>query len=236
MKKEKITAIVLAAGTGKRMQSDTSKQYMLLMGKPLIYYALYAFEQSAVDEVVLVTGKDEIEYCTNEIVHGYGLKKVKAVVAGGKERYHSVYQGLMAAAGSDYALIHDGARPFLTQDIIARVIESVRKERACVAAMPAKDTVKIADQNLYAAVTPPRKDVWMVQTPQAFSYELIQKAYDKVVAAGDDSITDDAMVLEKAAGIQVKLVEGSYKNIKITTPEDMEIAEVFVKDIFYKKI
>ena len=129
-------------------------------------------------------------------------------------------------------LFHDGARPFLSQDMISRTIETVKKEKACVVGMPVKDTIKIANEKLYATVTPNRKDVWMIQTPQAFSYNLILKAYEKIIDSDDDMVTDDAMVLEKAEHIPVKLVEGSYYNIKITTPEDMKIAELFVKDTF----
>ena len=232
MKKEKITALVLAAGSGKRMQSNTAKQYMLLGGKPLVCYALEAFECSPVDEIIMVTGAGETEYCKNEIVNKYGYTKVTQIVAGGKERYHSVYHGLKAIKKTDYVLIHDGARPFVTEEIICRTIDEVKKEKACVVGMPVKDTIKIVAQDGYSSVTPERKNVWMVQTPQAFSYKLILHAYEKVIAAGDDSITDDAMVLEHADHLPVKLVEGSYRNIKITTPEDMKVAELFLKEYF----
>lgn len=232
MKKEKITALVLAAGSGKRMQSNTAKQYMLLGGKPLVCYALEAFECSLVDEIIMVTGAGETEYCKNEIVKKYGYTKVTQIVAGGKERYHSVYHGLKAIKETDYVLIHDGARPFVTEEIICRTIDEVKKEKACVVGMPVKDTIKIVAQDGYSSVTPERKNVWMVQTPQAFSYKLILHAYEKVIAAGDDSVTDDAMVLEHADHLPVKLVEGSYRNIKITTPEDMKVAELFLKEYF----
>lgn len=232
MKKDKITAIVLAAGQGKRMGTRIAKQYLLLDGKPILYYALFAFEKSAVDEIVLVVKDNEISFCKEEIIKKYGFTKVTKIVAGGEERYHSVYQGLKASSDTDYVLIHDGARPFLSQDMISRTIETVKKEKACVVGMPVKDTIKIANEKLYATVTPNRKDVWMIQTPQAFSYNLILKAYEKIIDSDDDMVTDDAMVLEKAEHIPVKLVEGSYYNIKITTPEDMKIAELFVKDTF----
>ena len=232
MKKEKIAAIILAAGSGKRMRSNTAKQYMLLAGKPLIYYALAAFEQSPVDEVILVTGENEITYCREEIVEKHSFHKVTQITAGGKERYHSVYEGLKAVESADYVLIHDGARPFVTQDMICRTIDTVKKEKACVVGMPVKVTIKIATEDLYAAVTPNRKDVWMIQTPQAFSYDLILRAYEKIITSGDASVTDDAMVLERAENMAVKLVEGSYQNIKITTPEDMKIAELFLKEEF----
>ena len=232
MKKDKITAIVLAAGQGKRMGTRIAKQYLLLDGKPILYYALFAFEKSAVDEIVLVVKDNEISFCKEEIIKKYGFTKVTKIVAGGEERYHSVYQGLKASSDTDYVLIHDGARPFLSQDMISRTIETVKKEKACVVGMPVKDTIKIANEKLYATVTPNRKDVWMIQTPQAFSYDLILKAYEKIIDSDDDMVTDDAMVLEKAEHIPVKLVEGSYYNIKITTPEYMKIAELFVKDTF----
>lgn len=230
MKKEKVTAIVLAAGQGTRMGGKTAKQYLLLDGRPVLYYALLAFEKSMVDEIILVAGGKDLPFCRTEIVEKYGFSKVTRIVAGGKERYHSVYQGLKAAGGADYVLIHDGARPFVSDDIISRTIEAVKKEKACVVAMPVKDTIKIANEDHYAIETPNRSKVWMIQTPQAFSYDLILHAYEKVLASGDAVITDDAMVLEKAENIPVKLVQGSYTNIKITTPEDMKIAEIFLKD------
>ena len=230
MKKEKVTAIVLAAGQGTRMGGKTAKQYLLLDGRPVLYYALLAFEKSMVDEIILVAGEKDLPFCRTEIVEKYGFSKVTRIVAGGKERYHSVYQGLKAAGGADYVLIHDGARPFVSDDIISRTIGAVKKEKACVVAMPVKDTIKIANEDHYAIETPNRSKVWMIQTPQAFSYDLILHAYEKVLASGDAVITDDAMVLEKAENIPVKLVQGSYTNIKITTPEDMKIAEIFLKD------
>lgn len=225
----KVTAIVLAAGSGKRMNSDVHKQYLLIDGKPVLYYALKAFEESRVDNVVLVVGAGEIEYCKTEIVEQYGLRKISAIVEGGKERYHSVYEGLKAASGADYVLIHDGARPFLTQDIIERTIESVVIWQACVVGMPVKDTIKIADEEKFAKETPNRVNVWQVQTPQAFSYELVYNAYKDMLATDESGITDDAMVVERMTDYKVKLIEGSYRNIKITTPEDLLIAEAYLK-------
>ena len=214
------------------MESAVQKQYMCLNGKPMIAHTLAAFERSCVDEIILVAGAGEEEYCRKEIVEAEGFRKVKTVVTGGKERYDSVFAGLKAASGCDYVLIHDGARPFVTEDIICRSIDTVKKEKACVVGMPVKDTIKIATEDTYASVTPDRRLVWMIQTPQAFSYPEILQAYEKIIADGDDSVTDDAMVLEHAAHMPVKLIEGSYHNIKITTPEDMKIAEMFLKEYF----
>ena len=142
--KEKITAIILAAGSGRRMNSAVPKQYLLLDGRPVLYYTLRAFEERVVTDIVLVIGADEIELFSRSMEKSR-LSKITAVVAGGRERYHSVYEGLKAAAGSDYVLIHDGARPFVTADVIARSIEAVKVSGACAAGMPVKDTIKVVD-------------------------------------------------------------------------------------------
>jgi 2-C-methyl-D-erythritol 4-phosphate cytidylyltransferase len=226
---EKYTAIVLSAGKGSRMNSDVHKQYLKLADKPIIVYALEAFEKSRVDEIVLVVGAGEEDYCQTEIVEKYGINKVGAIVCGGKERYHSVYNGLKAAGNTDYVMIHDGARPFITDAIIERMMDAVCRKHACVAGMHVKDTIKITNERAEVQTTPDRKNVWMVQTPQAFSYPLICDAYEKMMLQEDTTITDDAMVVEKMCNIPVSLVEGSYTNIKITTPEDMIIAEAILK-------
>ena len=229
MEKQKYTAIVLAAGSGKRMNSKVHKQYLIIQDRPVLYYSLKAFEDSAVDEIVLVVGKGEEKFCRKEIVDKYGISMVKAIVEGGKERYHSVFEGLKQTSDADYVLIHDGARPFVNQDIIRRCMQEVQKYQACVVGMPVKDTIKIADEEGYAKQTPDRKNVWMIQTPQTFSYALIYEAYEAMLKTEDTAITDDAMVLERIKGKKSKLIEGSYRNIKITTPEDLLIANVYLQ-------
>lgn len=230
--KEKITAIILAAGSGRRMNSAVPKQYLLLDGRPVLYYTLRAFEESAVTDIVLVIGADEIEYCRQEFMEKYRLSKITAVVAGGRERYHSVYEGLKAAAGSDYVLIHDGARPFVTADVIARSIEAVKVSGACAAGMPVKDTIKVVDADGLVKETPVRSTLWQIQTPQSFSCPLITRAYKEMIASGrESSVTDDAMVLERMTGQRVRVIEGDYRNIKITTPEDLLVAEAYLKDV-----
>lgn len=229
MEKQKYTAIVLAAGSGKRMNSKVHKQYLIIQDRPVLYYSLKAFEDSAVDEIVLVVGKGEEKFCRKEIVDKYGISKVKAIVEGGKERYHSVFEGLKQTSDADYVLIHDGARPFVNQDIIRRCMQEVQKYQACVVGMPVKDTIKIADEEGYAKQTPDRKNVWMIQTPQTFSYALIYEAYEEMLKTEDTAITDDAMVLERIKGKKSKLIEGSNRNIKITTPEDLLIANVYLQ-------
>lgn len=228
--RKKCSAVVLAAGVGKRMNSKIPKQFMELGNKPVLYYALKTFQDSFVEEVVLVTGANEIEYCKEEIVKKYRFDKVKAVVAGGKERYNSVYEGLKEIEDTDYVFIHDGARPFVELDMLERAYEEVKKSNACVIAVKTKDTVKIADENGFVQSTPNRDLVWQVQTPQVFEYKKIKEAHEIVMGREDINITDDAMVYETAFEKPVKLVEGNYKNIKITTPEDMEIANVFLRN------
>lgn len=233
-KEEKTVAIVLAAGQGKRMHSDVQKQYLLLHDKPVIYYALRTFQESFIDEIILVVGKGEKEYCRKEIVGKFGFTKVNDIVEGGMERYHSVANGLKAAQGDGYVFIHDGARPFVTKEILERAYDMVREHRACVVGMPVKDTIKIADGNCFAKFTPDRETLWQVQTPQVFTLELAREAYgallvkERKLREQGIRITDDAMVVETLLKHPVKLVEGSYENIKITTPEDLRIAEAFL--------
>lgn len=228
MKKESYTAVVLAAGNGSRMKSRTKKQFMDMLGKPLVYYALKQFQESPVDDIILVTGEEALSYCKEEIVNKYQLTKVKKIIAGGQERYHSVYHALKAAEG-DYILIHDGARAFVDQDIIARAMEGVREYKACVVGMPVKDTIKVVDEEGYAADTPKRSTLWQVQTPQCFVTREIREAYEKMMAGCQDGITDDAMVMEQYGARKIKLIEGSYNNIKMTTPEDILVGETILK-------
>ena len=227
--KKRHAAIVLAAGKGSRMKSDVPKQYLILNGKPLLYYALRAFEDSFVDEIVLVTGAGQESYCQKEIVEKYGFQKVTHVIAGGKERYDSVYRGICALDGADYVYIHDGARPFIDDALLLRAKENVEQYHACAAGMPSKDTIKIVDKDGFVADTPQRKYTWMIQTPQVFDYLLIRDAYEQLYQHMPEvQITDDAMVVETMLQTPVKLYEGSYNNIKITTPEDLVIAESFL--------
>lgn len=232
--------MILAAGSGSRMQSDTAKQFMLLGGKPLICYALQAVEQSdVIDDCVLVTGENNIAWVTEEIVKKFHFRKVNAVIAGGRERYASVANAMrfitlkdMAAPNKDgYIFVHDGARPFLTEKILRDTYEAVQKYGACVSAVRSKDTVKIADEDGFVKKTPDRNLVWNMHTPQVFETGLIVRAYaaleenlEHLLQKGVH-ITDDAMVVEYFTDHRVKLVEGSYENIKLTTPEDLTVAE-----------
>lgn len=234
----KTVAVVLAAGSGSRMNSDVKKQYMELGGKPLIYYSLKAFEESIIDDIVLVVSRGDVDYVKTEIVEKYHFEKVTAVVEGGLARYHSVRLGLQAAASDcDYAFIHDGARPFVTKDIILKAFHAVREHGACVVGMPVKDTIKIADDEGFAKETPDRAHTWLIQTPQVFSYKMILGLYQRLdreegeLMAKGVNITDDAMVVEYFTDKKVKLVEGAYTNIKITTPDDIPSAEAILRNM-----
>ena len=232
MQKKKCTAIVLAAGQGKRMGTKVQKQYLEIDGKPVLYYSLHAFEQSKIiDEIILVVGENQSEYCKEEIVSKYGISKVKKIVQGGAERYHSVWNGLQEVEEDGYTFIHDGARPFVDEEILNRAYKDVQNCKACVIGMPVKDTIKLADREGYVDETPERSLLWMIQTPQVFETSLVKKAYALLMEQSNIQVTDDAMVVEQMLGHKVKLTLGSYENIKITTPEDLDIAEIFVKKL-----
>ncbi len=223
----KFTAIVLAAGSGKRMEQDIPKQYMLLGGVPLMVHCLRTFQESLVTEIVLVAAPGDVDKCKRDIIDKYGITKCKTIVEGGEERYNSVYAGLNAVKDG-YVLIHDCARAFISKEIIHRCMSSVVLYESCVVGMPTKDTVKITDDHRKVVDTPAREKIWIVQTPQCFEYSLIKSAYDAVIITADKSITDDAMVVEKATNHEVHMIEGSYINIKVTTPEDIAFGEAIL--------
>lgn len=220
-------AVVLAAGQGKRMHTKTAKQFLDLCGKPLLYYSLKAFAEAGVGRIILVTGEENINYCQKEIVERYQISCINTIVAGGKERYHSVYNGLMAVEQADVVMIHDGARPFINQSMIEKSYLTAKTKGACVVGMPVKDTIKIVSSNGIAMDTPDRNTLWQIQTPQSFQYSEIIEAYNRMMQSEDTSITDDAMVMERYGTKQITVIEGDYRNIKITTPEDMLVAEAY---------
>lgn len=224
----KVVAIVLAAGKGKRMGTEIPKQYLIVKKRPVLYHTLSAFEKSKVDEIILVVGKDEIDYCQKEYVEKYKFHKIRTIVEGGTERYYSVYNGLSKIEAADYVLIHDGARPCITPKQINYTIQEVEKEKAVVLGVPSKDTIKVVNESKVVVDTPNRELLWLTQTPQAFEFDLICKAYFKLMKEDYKDITDDAMVVERMLGIPVKMIQGSYTNIKITTIEDLKLAEIFL--------
>lgn len=224
-----ITAIVLAAGKGSRMHSETPKQFLDLCGKPVLYHSLKRFEESSVDEIILVTSKEDITYCKENIVEKYQLHKIKQVVEGGTQRYWSVRNGLHAIVSTDYVLIHDAARPCLMVKSIEQSIIEVMESGACTLGVPVKDTIKVVDEFCMGIETPPREYLWQVQTPQSFCYEDIMKAYHRMEQEKNTDITDDTMIMERYLNKKTKLILGDYRNIKVTTPEDLLMAEIFLE-------
>ena len=219
------SAVVVAAGKGTRFGSDIPKQFLEVNGKPVLYYSLKALcDSDIIKEIIIVTSEEWIDFVTEEIVRKYEMEKVQAIVLGGAERYDSVFAGLMSVdISSDYVYIHDGARPMLTEEIIARGLETVEKYRTAVAAVPSSDTVKITDEDMVVTETPDRRNVWRIQTPQIFEYDLIIKAYFSLTDEDKAGLTDDAMIIERKTDVPVHLFMGSEDNIKITTPADLEI-------------
>ena len=218
-----VTAIVLAAGVGSRMKSEKAKQFLEVAGHEVLYYSLRAFdEHPGVDSIVLVTKEEFVEHCQKELAERYQFAKVRDICIGGK----------------DIVLIHDGARPFVTAEMISASIACARECGACTVGVPAKDTIKIVDTDHYGVETPERKFVYQIQTPQTFQVPLLRRAYETMYEAkrnGDThNITDDTMLVEQYAGVRCKVVEGAYENIKITTPEDLAIAEIFVEKTLKK--
>jgi 2-C-methyl-D-erythritol 4-phosphate cytidylyltransferase len=225
-----VCAVVLAAGRGKRMGAVLNKQFLCIKEKPILYYTLKAFEDCAlIDNIVLVTAENEMDYCREEIVRKYNITKITAIVAGGAERQNSVFKGLIAANDSDIVLIHDGARPFVDETIIRNGIEYARKYGACACGITPKDTIKQKSAEGFSVGTLERSSLFSVQTPQCFKLDLILGCHKKI---SDMNVlfTDDTSVVEYL-GHRVYLYEGSYNNIKITTPEDLVIGEKILESI-----
>ncbi|MBD7914321.1 2-C-methyl-D-erythritol 4-phosphate cytidylyltransferase [Clostridium sp. Sa3CUN1] len=218
-----ISAIILAGGRGKRMGAKVSKQYIELNGKPILYYTLKKFSNCKnIDKIFLVLPKDEIEYCKTHVIDKYSLK-VDCIVEGGEERQDSVLNALEKIDNSELVLIHDGARPFVSEKIINEGIKYASLYGAAAPGVTPKDTIKIKDKNGFSIDTPNRQDLIAIQTPQVFKFSLIKECHRKV--KNDKLIvTDDTMVVESYNN-KVFLYEGDYTNIKVTTPEDLLIAE-----------
>lgn len=223
------TAVIVAAGKGKRMGTDISKQFLPLCGKEILTHTVEVFEEAdRIRDIVLVTGTDSLQD-VQDMVREYGWQKVISVVAGGKERQDSVWNGLQAISeDTEIVLIHDGVRPFVTEEILDLSIETAVEMGGCAAGVPAKDTIKVCNSENIAVDTPDRSTLWQIQTPQTFRKELIVKAYEQAKAEGFLG-TDDASLAENS-GYSVKVIMGSYRNIKITTKEDLLIGEAFLKE------
>lgn len=222
-----VCAIIAAGGRGKRMNASIAKQFLTIKGRPILYYTLSTFEfVEKLQEIILVVGGADLEYARKEVIEKYRFKKVK-IVEGGAERQDSVYNGLKEVSPTtDIVVIHDGVRPFVTREIIRKSIEAAEKYDAVGVAVPVKDTIKVVGESNIIKSTPDRKTLWAMQTPQTFKYNIILQAHEKARREGFYG-TDDTVLVERM-GLAVRVIEGSYENIKITTPEDIVIAETFV--------
>jgi 2-C-methyl-D-erythritol 4-phosphate cytidylyltransferase len=225
----RVTALIPAAGMGKRMGKPVAKQFLQLGDKPMLAHTLLAFQCAAeVDEIIPILSREDMESCLRDIIEQYHITKVKTLVVGGKERQDSVAHGLhKLEADSSIVLVHDGVRPFVTSEMIRDIVELVKKGECVAVGVPIKDTIKEVDDNRIVRHTLERSRLWAIQTPQAFPVKVLTRAYEE---ASKNKIyaTDDATLVERAGGT-VRVVMGSYENIKITTPEDLILAEEILR-------
>ena len=223
------SVVIVSAGRGSRMKADINKQFLKLKGKEVIAHTIDKFYNNKnIDEIVVVVKEDEADFFKRNIIDKYGYKNIK-IAFGGKERQDSVFNGLKAVnERCDIVLIHDGARPFVTDEIIKNSIECAKKNKCVIVGVPVKDTIKIINKDNEVCDTPNRSTLWSIQTPQVFEYLSIIKAH-KIAKEKSYYGTDDSMLMEYL-GYNVKVIEGSYNNIKITTPEDLKIGEEILNE------
>lgn len=228
-KNDKVSVLIPAAGMGKRMAKDRQKQFLMLGDMPVLAHTLKVFEGiDGVNEIIIIVPRGEEEFCLTNIVERYKIHKVTKVIAGGKERQDSVYNGLkLLSDETAFVIVHDGVRPFISKDIIKRSIELAKEADGVVAGVPAKDTIKRVSNDMLVEATMNRAHLWLIQTPQTFKYKIINEAYNKAYI-NDYYGTDDASLVERL-GYKVKVIMDSSENIKITTPEDMLFAEMIYK-------
>lgn len=229
----KIAVLIPAAGQGRRMGSSVKKPYLRLADKPVLSHTIDRFEQNkVVDDIFVIVDESDFNTCISNILEPFQYNKVRELISGGDTRQRSVYNGLCALDDDiEYVIIHDGVRPFINDDIIRKCLEATAEWGAAVSAVPVKDTIKLVNDDLFVVDTPNRELLWRVQTPQVFRKSLIVAAHEKALK-DESKAPDDATLVEKF-GSPVKMVIGSYKNVKLTTPEDMRVAEVILSDELY---
>jgi 2-C-methyl-D-erythritol 4-phosphate cytidylyltransferase len=228
-KNNKVAVLIPAAGMGKRMAKDRQKQFLVFGDMPVLAHTLKVFEGiDEVNEIIIIVPRGEEEFCLTNIVERYKIHKVTKVIAGGKERQDSVYNGLkLLSDDTAFVIVHDGVRPFISKDIIRKSIELAKEADGVVAGVPAKDTIKRVSNDMFVEATMNRQHLWLIQTPQTFKYKIINEAYNKAYI-NDYYGTDDASLVERL-GYKIKVIMDNYENIKITTPEDMLFAEIIYK-------
>jgi 2-C-methyl-D-erythritol 4-phosphate cytidylyltransferase len=225
----KSIALIPAAGMGKRMGKAVAKQFLFLGDKPVLAHTLLAFQRSSdIDEIIPILSEDDMESCLRDVIEAFHVTKVRTLVVGGKERQDSVYNGIRKLEkDAAVVLVHDGVRPFVTTDMIKECVSSARRGESVAVGVPLKDTVKEVDEHGIVRMTLDRNRLWSIQTPQAFPAEVLRKAYEESFKRQQYG-TDDATLVERA-GNKVRVIMGNYENIKITTPEDLILAEEILK-------
>jgi len=220
-----VIAIIPAAGSGTRMGLTRAKQFIDLCGKPILAVTLSHFQRcNLVDRIVVAVSQDDVDYCLREIVDRYKLSKVFKVIVGGRRRQDSVRKGVEAVTNCcRWVLIHDGVRPLVTNGLIERVIKAANDFRAVITGLPVKETIKEIDRQGRILRSINRRDLWLIQTPQIFRWEDIHLAHQEAIKHGWEEATDDAFLIEKM-GIPIKIIQGEEDNIKVTTPQDLDIA------------
>ena len=232
--RKRVGAIIPAAGKGKRLSGGQSKQLLELDGKPILLHTVEHFQSSSEIDLIVVTADSENIEKIKNLIQMHSLSKVKHVVLGGAERQDSVFEGLRVLQSEevDLVIVHDAVRPFVTQKQIHSVLRAASEVGAAIVAVPPKDTIKISQGNSYVQTTLPRENLWIVQTPQAFQFPLLYNSHEKAHLDGYRG-TDDASIVEWFGG-KVQIVEGSYDNIKITTPSDLELAQLISRRLLIK--
>ena len=226
----KVCVLIPAAGKGSRMAHSLKKPYLKLAQKPILAHTIQRFEQNtAVDAIFVIVDETDLNECRKTVLEPFAFTKVQELVIGGETRQMSVYNGIRALSTDvDFVVVHDGVRPFVTDETIFACLTAADECGAAAAAVPVKDTIKVADANDFIVETPAREQLWAVQTPQIFRKTLLEEAHQ--TAQKRQYIgTDDAALVEQL-GFPVKLVRGSYTNLKITTPVDLQVAEVLFSD------
>jgi 2-C-methyl-D-erythritol 4-phosphate cytidylyltransferase len=225
----RVTAIIPAAGAGKRMGKVRAKQFLLLGDKPLLAHTLLAFQRAPeIDEIIPIVSQEDMEDCLRDVIEQYRISKVKTLVVGGKERQDSVLHGLQKIEkDTAVVLVHDGVRPFVTPEMIGEAVDLANKGECVAVGVPIKDTIKEVDENKIVRRTLERGRLWAIQTPQAFPVKILRRAYEESYKQKMFG-TDDATLVERTGGT-VRVIMGSYENIKITTPEDLVLAEEILK-------
>ncbi len=224
-----LRVIIAAAGNGTRMQEKTNKQYKILNNRPVLAYSLEFFEElGVVDEIIVVTRKKDLDYCKHEVIEKFGFTKVTAIIPGGKERQDSVYAGLQRMRNdTDFVAVHDGARPLLSSRVVHELLKEAKEWGAAIPGVVSKDTLKMVDRDGFVRQTLDRESVFHIQTPQIFKYDELLEAYRQAFEEQFTG-TDDASLFERYIG-RVKVVEGDYRNIKITTPSDLIIVQALIE-------